>query len=172
MRQDSFLQLYTQAFSTPATSREKDIRSIVLSWFLMKDILIGFNWHSIVSVSSIWNGGLSPSPQVARVNKISNPFLHPYLPSGALPGSVILYTGGSTEGFGELELHTDCAVDSLRIWAFVFKQIKYLLLCLVAKTLFQYPITYPCNPFVFAASVPTSLGEMKANLFLEVVGGQ
>lgn len=59
--------------------------------------------------------GLAPPPGAARVNKISNPFLHPYLPSGALLGSVILYTGGSTDGFGELGLHPDCAVDSLRI---------------------------------------------------------
>lgn len=85
-------------------------------------------------------------------------------------GSVIPCTSGSTDGFGELGLHTDCDVDSLEMGAFVFKQIKYLLLCLVTKALSQYPITYPCNPFVIAASVTTSQGEIKANLCLEMVG--
>lgn len=54
--------------------------------------------------------------------------------------------------------------------AFVFKQIKNLLLCLVTKAFFQYPITYPCNPFVIAAPVTTSQGEIKANLCLEMMG--
>lgn len=38
--------------------------------------------------------------------------MNPYLPSGTLLGSVILLASGSTDGTGELELYTDCAVDS------------------------------------------------------------
>lgn len=45
--------------------------------------------------------------------------MNPDLPSGTLLGSVILLASGSTDGTGELELYTDCAVDSQSMSFFI-----------------------------------------------------